>query len=66
MAQKRAYRNPLFGTLDYMQYIDYALQLQPNQSDILVREGFDIDSSLVGMVLVVYTEDGKNPFKKSS
>ena len=57
MVRRRAYNNAFFGTLEYMQYIDYALQLQPNQSDLLVREGLNIDSSLDEMALVTDTKE---------
>ena len=43
MVRRRAYNDPHFGALEYMQYIDYGLQLQPHQSDLLIRKGFDLD-----------------------
>ena len=47
MVRRRAYNDTNFGTLEYMQYIDYGLQLLPTQSDILIRKGFSIDSFLM-------------------
>ena len=44
MYRRRAYSDPYFGSLEYMQYIDYGLQLQPNGTEFLIRKGFDIDS----------------------
>ena len=44
MVRRRAYNDPYYETLEYMQYIDYGLQLLPTQSDILIRKGFSIDS----------------------
>ena len=43
MVQRRAMTDPLFGSLEYMQYIDYGLQLQPKQNDFLIRKGFDVN-----------------------
>ena len=43
MFQRRSLTNPIFRTLEYMQYIDYGIQLQPHQSDLLIRKGFDLD-----------------------
>ena len=34
--------DPLFGSLEYMQYIDYGLQLQSKQNHFLIRKGFDV------------------------
>ena len=42
MIQRRAITDPLFGTLEYMQYLDYGLQLQSKQNDFLIRKGFGI------------------------
>ena len=42
MIQRRAITDPLFGTLEYMQYLDYGLQLQSKQNDFLIRKGFKI------------------------
>ena len=39
MFQRRRLTNPTFRTLEYMQYIDYGLQLEPYQSEILIRKG---------------------------
>jgi len=42
LLRRRAYNDPYFGSLEYMQYIDYGLQLQPNGTEFLIRKGFDI------------------------
>ena len=43
LLQRRGLTNPTFRTLEYMQYIDYGLQLEPYCSEILIRNGFDLD-----------------------
>ena len=42
MVQRRAITDPLFGSLEYMQYLDYGLQLEPKRDDFIIRKGFDI------------------------
>ena len=44
LCRRRAYSDPYFGSLEYMQYIDYGLKIQPNGTEFLIREGFDIGS----------------------
>ena len=44
LVRRRAYNDPYFGSLEYMQYVDYGLQLLPNAKEYLIRNGFDMCS----------------------
>ena len=40
MIQRRGLTEPLYKTIDYIHYIDFGLQLRPNDCNFLIRRGF--------------------------
>ena len=65
LIRRRAYSDPYFGSLEYMQYIDYGLQLEPNETEYLIRKGFDNGSLQNDKTLLSQFIFVRNPSSKA-